>query len=606
MTRRKSNGDGSAEKALDLAALSSSVVATQTGEANIASDTYVFWIAQMAQGIEPWGGNLKVRDRQLREFFPQEYILSSAVSSAAVRNATFEYVLKGPPRTVKACQYMLSNANLGMGWEDFIVQFSLDLYNQDSGAYIEFIRAQDDESAPIIGINHLDSARCYQTGNPEQPVIYIDKDSKQHKLKWYQVKAVFEVPAPIESSAGPFLRRQYSVMTRALAAAQIIKDVTTYTGEKVGGRHDRAIHLLRGISADKVRAAMSQGQLNADERGLLRYMIPIMVSSIDPKAEVSHDTIEMASLPDSFDLDVTMKWYIAAVAMALGIDYQELAPLPGGGLGTSQQSEILHMKTRGKGPGMFQKLITRLMNYTILPANVEFSFHEQDLDAESQRVGMAKTRAETRKLQIESSEITAEAARQIAVDQGDLTEELFQYLGGSDVTTDETVEGTAQPNKQPPQVTQRAPKPTQPAPTARPATPSGGGGQGPAVAQKAVQYSDGGWNVTTLNGEVIGHFDSLSEAEAEAYKVISHEGNKWVLYSHDHSKVLGRFNSEAEARNREREINFFKHSVKQADDEVRAGDEGVEADRLELEDTVAEQALRAFNSMKHRLEAAAE
>jgi hypothetical protein len=41
-------------------------------------------------------------------------------------------------------------------------------------------------------------------------------------------------------------------------------------------------------------------------------------------------------------------------------------------------------------------------------------------------------------------------------------------------------------------------------------------------------------------------------------KVIRHERNKWVLYSHDGSKQLGEFDSEGAAQNREREIQYFK------------------------------------------------
>jgi len=45
-------------------------------------------------------------------------------------------------------------------------------------------------------------------------------------------------------------------------------------------------------------------------------------------------------------------------------------------------------------------------------------------------------------------------------------------------------------------------------------------------------------------------------------KVIKHEGSKWVLYSHS-GKKLGTFDSEAAAKKREREINFFKHEGKE-------------------------------------------
>lgn len=59
----------------------------------------------------------------------------------------------------------------------------------------------------------------------------------------------------------------------------------------------------------------------------------------------------------------------------------------------------------------------------------------------------------------------------------------------------------------------------------------------------------------------------LAMAEAETptspdndlAEVIKHKGDKWVLYSADGSKELGEFDTEDEAKRREREIQFFKH-----------------------------------------------
>jgi hypothetical protein len=42
-------------------------------------------------------------------------------------------------------------------------------------------------------------------------------------------------------------------------------------------------------------------------------------------------------------------------------------------------------------------------------------------------------------------------------------------------------------------------------------------------------------------------------------EIIRHEGGKWVLYTHDGTKVLGTFETEEGALDRERQIQFFKH-----------------------------------------------
>ena len=40
--------------------------------------------------------------------------------------------------------------------------------------------------------------------------------------------------------------------------------------------------------------------------------------------------------------------------------------------------------------------------------------------------------------------------------------------------------------------------------------------------------------------------------------MIKHEGNKWILYTQDGSKVLGEFDTEEDALKREGQIQFFK------------------------------------------------
>lgn len=41
--------------------------------------------------------------------------------------------------------------------------------------------------------------------------------------------------------------------------------------------------------------------------------------------------------------------------------------------------------------------------------------------------------------------------------------------------------------------------------------------------------------------------------------MIRHEDNKYVLYNHDGTKVLGTYDTKEEAEERERQINYWKH-----------------------------------------------
>ncbi len=434
------NGDLEASaKAASPDVLSRSVV--EHGDpAVFAGSPFVYVIAQVADAITPWGQSPLLRDRQLREFISDgDYMYSSALGTVVARNTAMGWSLAGGERTATAVQDMLLNSNRGRGWESLIAQTSYDLYNADRGAFWEIIRSGDSPSAPVINIAHLDSLRVYPTGDPETPVYYLDIKGHFHALKWYQVVSLLELPAPWEHpTAGVLYPIQWCSLTRMLRAAQIFRNIAILKDEKAAGRFIRAIHLIKGVSTQQIKDAMSTAQLQADQQGLLRYMQPLMVGSLEPEANVGHDTIELASLPDGFDLDKEFKWHLVVMAMAFFTDYQEFAPLPGGNLGTSAQSEILHLKARGKGPGLFRKLITHTLNQ-ILPKNVTFVFDEQDVEADREVAEVERIRAETWKTMVDAGIVTPEAAAQLAVDAGTLPQELFDRMGLVDVTGKVTV-----------------------------------------------------------------------------------------------------------------------------------------------------------------------
>lgn len=403
----------------------------------------LLWVGSVLDGIAPWGTAPKQRDRQLREFATAETYFAGALGIVAARNAAMSWRVTGDERTASAAAAMLNNANFGGGWEEFVTKVTLDLSLCDSGAFVEIIRAGDSPNAPVIGINHLDSLRCFPTGDPETPVIYEDVRGAYHAMKWYQVVQLLEMAAPTTFSvAGVGYKLGYSNATRVLRAAQILRNIEVLKDERTGGRFMRALHIVSGVDPENIRVQMARAQEGADNAGLLRYVQPPIVASVDPNARIDHKEIALATMPDRWDEEKALQAYILALSMGFAVDYQEFAPLPSGNIGTGQQSEILHQKGRGKGPGLFRQLFLRLMNlHGVLPANVEFEWDIEDLDADQQQAEVEKLRAETRGMRIQSGELTPEEARQIALDDGDLSQELFEAGGMADVTPDVAIEG---------------------------------------------------------------------------------------------------------------------------------------------------------------------
>lgn len=382
-------------------------------------------VAAASQTITPWGVSPKRRDKELRAFWPTEPWLASVVYSVSIRNASFAWEIVGadpskplPKNTAALVKRILNNSDRGQGWKSLLIKTCVDLYSMDNAAFWEIIRRDDRPNSPVINIAHLDSARCQRTGDSEFPVIYTDRKGREHVLRWWQVKTIEEFPSPIEEAFG----LQYSAVTRCLLAAEIIQSIAVYKQEKVSGTFSRAIDVVSGITQQNIEDALAMANEQKLNKQIYRYSVPVVIPGVDPTSTLSHVHIDLASLPDNFDEDASLRWYVAQLAAAFGVDYQEIAPLMSGNLGSSQQSEIMHLKTRGKGPALIMGLIEDIINNGLIPSNVQFRFLEQDIRSESEKAEARFTRAKDRAMRLKAGELDAKAARRLAVRDGDLPE----------------------------------------------------------------------------------------------------------------------------------------------------------------------------------------
>jgi hypothetical protein len=389
-------------------------------------------IASAADTITQWGRNVMYRDRQLRDFWPTETYLAGAMTSVSFRNATLDWEIKGPDVLAQAVTEILQSAIAGdtFGWVPFIEKFSEDLYSQDNGAFIELIRDPGEdansrfknENAPVVGIAHLDSNQCQRTGNPETPVIYTDRGGALHQMQWYQIVPFSDYPSSIEKMNGVGI----CAVSRALRVAQIMRSIFLYKDEKVSGRHFKQIHFVSGVGRSEIDDTLKRAQEDANNKGQVAFILPAILASLDPEKPVSTATIDLASLPDNFDLDQEMKWYISGLSLAFGVDYQEFAPLPGGGIGSAQQSMVLHRKTSGKNPAVFMRtLIDGLRNYGAFPRNVEMRFNDKDEQEELERQEVRTKALEEAAISARAGILSPDAIRKDLVARGIYTEKTI-------------------------------------------------------------------------------------------------------------------------------------------------------------------------------------
>lgn len=398
--------------------------ATQGGSL-LGGNVYTWNLASSADMITKWGVNTPKRDIELREFWPTEPYVAGALVNVSMRNAASDWEIRGPEKVAQAVTDMLLRAIAGpeIGWTPFEMRGSQDLYAQDNGRFEELIRDPGadanskfkDERAPVIGIAHLDAGQCQRTGNPEWPVIYTDRKGGLHKLAWYQVICFSEFPSPIERMNGVGV----CAVSRALRLAQIMKNIELFKDEKIGGRHYKQMHFVSGVGRTEIKDEMKRGQEEANNAGAMRFVMPAILASLDPEKPVSVATIDLASLPDNFNFDEEMRWYISGLALSFGVDYQEFAPLPGGNIGSSNQSQILHKKSSGKGPATYmRRKVEAYKVYGVMPRTCEMVYNDKNEQEELEKQSVRTKAAEEYAINARNGVLTPDAIRADMVKRG--------------------------------------------------------------------------------------------------------------------------------------------------------------------------------------------
>jgi len=398
-------------------------VQDRTDEMMAMEAPLTFMIAQVADMLPAWG--TPGRDAALDNFWRTEPMLASAVSSMCFKMAALDFRLKGPVRKTMRAKRLFESAEFGQGWPYLINMVTSDILTQDNGGFIEIMRRDpNDPESPVMGIAHLDSSRCIRTGNPDTPVYYTDIKGTLHKLRWYQVVPLVDMPASRENKLGI----GFCAVSRILAAAQYMRTVGVYKREKLSGKRIPAIMFVQGLRRGAIEQALNESLEAQRQEGLSTYTKPVILAGPDAGMPVDVKMIELAGLPDGYNEDTVMKWYITTLALGFGTDYTEFAPLPGGGLGSSTQTTVMAARSRGKGAGILTQLYEHAINYNILPQSVRFEFASSDPTAEQDRINLRFLRARERNLRVQSHEITPEQALELAVQEGDAPEHFLTDL----------------------------------------------------------------------------------------------------------------------------------------------------------------------------------
>jgi hypothetical protein len=358
---------------------------------------------------------------------------------------SLEWHIEGGKVSKNKAVEILKNSNyvrlLRLSWADFA--------RTNNGTILEVVRATGAPGSRVLRAQHLDSNRCQRTGDPENPIIYLDRQGREHLMRWHQViMMVDEESAKVdangmgECAAEHVYSQLYKFATyrrleleRAAGRkpTEIVSGVSSQTmasafssSDAPQGQPMGIVDQVAGMDIEGLGGGLMTMGANAQVAPLLRSYVHkgAMILPIMTNSAITSVTIPFARLPEGYDPSQELETSLLIYADALGIDPQSLAPLKGGQFGSGTQSKVLQEKSNIYGMASFKQQWTWAMQ--LLTGNqTVFYMTENDVARKHNEATISKMHTDDFAVQIEKGMITAEEARGLKVSLDELPDSFM-------------------------------------------------------------------------------------------------------------------------------------------------------------------------------------
>lgn len=327
-------------------------------------------------------------DYHLSTIWKDEPILSGAVYSMSAKMSALEWMIIGGRTVSKKYARMFSSAAHmgGYSWDGFISATCQDFYTTNRGIFWETPRNGNPIYGKLADLGHVDALSCTLTGNSKRPVWYVSELTGQVvKFKPGEFIHFASMPSARERMLGS----GFCAVARALKAARLLIGMRNYDIEKLNNLPPEGVAAVSGMTYEELMDAFTLWQTERKKNDSLTFPQVLWLLSSVPGAEVKVDIQSFSQLPESFDRDKVITQYVNLIALVFGVDAREFWPISTSSMGTASESEIQHLKAKGKGHGEFISMVERHINGE-LEEGVDFEFDTQDIDEDLKAATVAK------------------------------------------------------------------------------------------------------------------------------------------------------------------------------------------------------------------------
>jgi hypothetical protein len=306
-----------------------------------------------------------------------------------------------------------------------------DFLNTNTGMVVEIARVSNARGSRVAGLFHLDALRCFRTADPARPILYQNWRGEYHLLDEENIIAISDLPSPRVEMRG----MGQCAADRAWATIIKLAGVEIYFREKITGARNLAIHIIRGLSWDKLNSALSTSEEAHAERGFILYkgstIIPYQQDN-----ELQLITIPLAEVPDGFSVEEERKDARKVYAWNIGLNPDELVERPAG-LNSGLSAQVADESAEGQGLAAWRKAWELAITHKVLPGSTTFYLATNDMRDKKLKADWQKSAIDAAGALVERQILSGPQALNWLVDQGVLEKALLpQDVTPAGVVTD--------------------------------------------------------------------------------------------------------------------------------------------------------------------------
>lgn len=360
-----------------------------------------------------------MRDVVLTATLDLEDMWAAAVAKAVTKIAVRGYEVADSDdstRRTEAGKNLVMNFDGPAEYRGGMAKTVQDFLLTDNGWFVEVERVSKKPNSKPRALYHLDSFRCWRTGNLDYPVLYWDYDGQFHRLRADQVIFGSDMPSPRARMFG----RGRCAASRAFQTIYTLSAVKTYFREKITGSRALSLHFISGLSTRQLTDAMQTSESEKVRKGHVVYKGSVMIP-IEGDQAINVASIDLASVPDGFDPEQVEKSSLRTYAIAIGLNPDELVERAAG-LNSGMSAQVAeNAAEEAGGLPYFTKDFEDKINYLLMPKTTTFQIKTNDIRDRQAKAQLDKTIADTIAVMRGTAQdpgwISSQMALQMSVDE---------------------------------------------------------------------------------------------------------------------------------------------------------------------------------------------